>query len=401
MWFVIIVQNLITAFVLYEVLKTMNLNEQRFIYSYLSILTFLVLFTGIGWNSNQIIPDFFAPLSILTIFILLKKEELSLFTRVVLYLILIYSLVTHLSHLMICSVLILFVVFLKYTLKKRFDNIPIRRILYVSVIIFSGWIILPGINWLVEKKFIISKASHVILMAHLNDTGILEKFLKENCSSDEFKDCKLCNYKDSLPTTLAAFMWSANIVKNTGGWVNSKEEYKKIINATLKQPEYLFLNIYKSITYGLSQLTMNEIGLKLTPYLKGSPPYEQIKSRFPYELNNYLNSRQNKWKGANLKLNTLNIFQLFILILSLFIIIYLFTTPVLSKLDPKTVTFLLFVILAVIINSFVTAGLNSPTERFQARVIWMVPLALIILVSKNFDTIIKTIISSSDNKKDI
>jgi hypothetical protein len=399
LWFIIIFQNFITAFVIYEVLKTMDLNKERFIYYYLSVLTFLVLFTGIGWYSNQIMPDFFAPISILIIFVLLKKEKISLSIRVVLYLILIYSLISHLSHLMIGSVLILLVVILKYTLKQRYFDIPVKRIINVLIIVCSSWIILPGINYLVEKKFILSKASHVFIMAHLNDTGILEKFLKENCSDKEFEGCKLCHYKDSLPNTLASFIWSTNILENTGGWLNSKEEYNKIIAATLKQPKYLFLNIFKSFNYGLIQLTKNEIGQGLSPYLKGSPPYGQINVRFHDELNNYLNSRQNKWKGGTLRMNTLNTFNLIILMSSLFIIIYLFATPVLSKLDSKTVTFLLFVILAIIINSFVTAGLNSPTERFQARVIWMLPLALIILVSKNFDLIIKAVNDSFNNKR--
>jgi hypothetical protein len=301
---------------------------------------------------------------------------------------------------MIGSVLILLVVILKYTLKQRYFDIPVRRIINVLIIVCSSWIILPGINYLVEKKFILSKASHVFIMAHLNETGILEKFLQENCTTKEFEDCKLCHYKDSLPVTLASFIWSTNILENTGGWLNSKEEYNKIIAATLKQPKYLFLNIFKSFNYGLIQLTKNEIGQGLSPYLKGSPPYGQINVRFHDELNNYLNSRQNKWKGANFKMNTLNTFHLIILMLSLFIIIYLFTTPILSKMDSKTVIFLIFIILAIIINSFITAGLNSPTERFQARVIWMLPLALIILVSKNFDLIIKAV-NDSFKKREV
>lgn len=398
MWFIIIFQNLITAFVLYEVLKTIINNKNHFIFFYLSVLTFLVLFTGVGWYSNQIMPDFFAPISILIIYILLKRENLSWFKRVILYVILIFSLITHFSHMIVGSVLIVFVMILKYALKQRLTDISIKKIITVSIIVFSSWLILPTINYLVEKKFILSKGSHVFIMAHLDDTGILEKFLKENCSNNEFKDCKLCKYMDTLPLDLATFIWSGDILENTGGWLNSKDEYNKIIIATLKQPKYLFLNIYKSFSYGLIQLTKNEIGQGLSAYNEGSAPYGQIHWRFHNELNNYLNSRQNKWNGVNLKLDTLNTIHFFIIILSLFIIIYLFSTSIFSKIDTNTMTFLLFVIMAIIINSFITAGLNSPCERFQARIIWMLPLALIILISKNYDIIIKTIYNNLDKK---
>jgi hypothetical protein len=400
MWFVVFIQNFLTAFVIYELLKCMNIEDKIFTYFFLSVLTFLVLFTGIGWYSNQIMPDFFAPISSLTIFILLKKEKSSWVTTILLFLVLIYSLITHLSHLMIGSLLILLVLVFKYGFKKYFNDIPIKRLISIVIIVLSGWIILPGLNWLIEGKFILSKASHVFIMAHLNETGILEKFLNENCSKKEFAEYKLCHYKDSLPITLSSFIWSSGMLEKTGGWTDSKEEYNKIIKATLKQPEYLFLNIYNSINYGLIQMTKNEIGQGLTPYLKGSPPYWQINQNFHDELNNYLNSRQNKWKGANLKFNTLNTFHLLILIISLFVIIYLFTTPVLLKLDTKAVSFLIFVIVAILVNSFITAGLNSPNERFQARVVWMLPLALIILISNNYNIIADNLKGSTNKRND-
>ena len=228
-------------------------------------------------------------------------------------------------------------------------------------------------------------------MAHLNDTGILEKFLKENCSSKEFKDCRLCNYKDSLPIDIASFIWSSNILTNTGGWENSKDEYNKIITETLKQPKYLFLNIYRSITYGFIQLTKNEIGQGLTAYNEGSAPYGQIHWRYHNELNNYLNSRQNKWNGVNLKFDILNTFHLILIILSIFLVLILFTSSIRLKINPNTLEFIIFVIVAIIINSFITAGLNSPCERFQARIVWLLPLSIMILIVYNYEILIKTI----------
>jgi hypothetical protein len=391
LWFVILFQNFITAFVIYELLKTIKIANNRFNFFYLSVLTFLMLFTGLAWYSNQIMPDFFTPVFILVIFILLKRENYSWFTKVILCLILIYALITHFSHLLIASVLIGFVVILKFAVKRKFNDIALKNLLAVSIIIFSSWFVLAGINYKVEKKFILSKASHVFIMAHLDDTGILEKYLKENCSKIEYKDCKICQYKDSLTGDLGAFIWSGKILEKTGGWVNSKDDYNKIIKGTLTTPNYLFLNIFKSFNYGLIQLTKNQIGQGLTAYNQGSAPYQQIHWRFYDELTNYLNSRQNKWNGGNLKLDDLNLIHLVILILSLFIVIYLYTSSVLAKLESTTVLFLIFVIMAIVINSFITAGLNSPCERFQARVVWLLPFSLIILIYQNYNEIIKSI----------
>ena len=173
------------------------------------------------------------------------------------------------------------------------------------------------------------------------------------------------------------------------GWENSKEEYDKIINATLKSPRFLALNIYRSATYGLIQLTRNEIGYNLTPYTQGSAPFEHISERLPYELNQYLNSKQNKWKGLGLNFVTLNTINQIILLLSVFIGLWLFLSPIKSQIDTQTKLFLVFAFLAIVINSFFTAGLNAPCERFQARVVWLFPLAISLVLSINYQTIIR------------
>lgn len=389
-WFVILTQNLLTAFVLFQLLKMLIEKRVYLKKAYFGIVLFLTLFSGIGWYSNQLMPDFLAPLSILSIFILLKQERFFSPTNLMLMLILIFSSITHFSHLLIGSTLIAAIAFLKLVIRKQLTDISCLRIFSVAAIVFSGWLILPTVNFMVEKKFILSKGSHVFLMAHLNDTGILKKFLDEHCTDEEFKDCKICEFKDSLPVDLASFMWSKqNIVKKTGDWEGSEEEYNKIIHATLKNPKYLFLNCYKSLTYGLIQLTRNGIGQGLTAYNEGSAPYGQIKWRFPSELNNYLNSKQNKWDGVNLNFKLVNVIQLVIIIASLFILIFLFSAHAPSQLSFSTTFFLIFIVGAIVINAFITAGLNSPCERFQARVIWMLPLALIILIINNYSTLKK------------
>lgn len=222
-------------------------------------------------------------------------------------------------------------------------------------------------------------------MAHLVDTGILEKFLKENCNNEEYADCKLCQYRDSLPIDVATFIWTGDILENTGGWDGSKKEYTKIIRGTLKQPKYLLMNIYRSTTYGFIQLTKNKIGEGLSAYNKDSAPYYNINNYYYNEMNNYKNSRQNQWNGINLKLDKLNSAHQFLLILSLFAVILLLASPLRRKINSLTFLFLLFAIGAIVLNSFITGGLNSPYDRYQARLVWLLPLAVILILVKNHD----------------
>lgn len=387
-WLVVFFQNLITAFIILKTIQIFNFNEKHFSRVYFFILLVLVLFTGIGWYSNQLIPDFFAPITILTLFILHKLKKLFDFQGIVLLFILILSLVSHFSHLLLGSILICTILIAK-TIFPFFKEISYKRILIIASIIFISWFIIPTINYSIDQKFTLSRGTHVFLMAHLNDTGILKKFLDEKCPDSEFKDCKLCEYKDSLPTDLASFIWSNNILKETGGWIDSKNEYDKIIHATLKDPQFLALNIYRSVTYGFIQLTKNEIGQGLSPYKEGSPPYTQIHGKFKAETNNYMNSRQNQWNGL-LKRDLVNTAQLILLAMSLLILALILPPSFFQKLDKTQRIFLLFIIISIVLNSFITAGLNSPCSRFQARVVWLLPFSLMIIGFKNYKLILKS-----------
>jgi len=290
---------------------------------------------------------------------------------------------SHFSHLLIGLFLISILTLGKFLFKDILTPIAFSRILIISSIVIASWISLPIINYIVEKKITFSKGNHVFLMAHLNDTGILKKILDENCSNPEFKDCKLCQYKDSLPTDLASFIWTSKILSQTGGWFDSEKEYNKIIATSIKKPKYLILNIYKSITYGFIQLAQINIGQGVTAYNKGSAPYGQIYWRFNHELNNYLNSKQNIFNGINLKSDTLNLMHRILIIFSFVVLIFILSNYKLNLFESYSLIFLIFVIVSIFLNAFLTAGLNSPCDRFQSRIIWLLPLAITIFIIKN------------------
>jgi hypothetical protein len=387
LWPVIVVQNLITAFVLFEVIALFcDLKEKKFTFIYLSILLFLTFFTGLGWYSNQIMPDFFTPVMILTFALLIFNKNIPLPKKILLYLILVISIVVHLSHLMI-SLLLVITYFLAERIlykKRMIPQISLSPKITMSLLaaVLFSWLALSSIHYSFGGGFKPSKASYMFFAAHLTDAGLMKKYLDANCEKTEFKSTRLCACKDSLPTDIANFLWGPYApFENHGGWEKGEQECREIVLKMFKSPRFILLNIYKSLTYGTVQLFKNEIGQGLSAYNPGSPPYGQIEWRFREELNNYMNSRQNRWNGAELNLKTLNTFHLIILLFSLAAIFYIYFLPsVQSLIKPKLLLFLMFCLLAIIVNSFVTAGLNAPCERFQARVVWLLPFALILIL---------------------
>ncbi len=394
LWLVILVQNLLTAIIIYETIKTLNFQQKVLNRLFLLLLLFLEALTGIGYYSNQIMPDFFTPIAILLIYLLLVLKKQQAFKISILSIVLIYAIICHFSNLFIIIGIVIFTTLIKLFFKGKLDSISFPRILLVSTITLSAWIILPTINYIVEKDFTVSKGTHVFLMGHLVDAGILEKFLKENCQNSEYMDCKLCAYKDSLPGDLASFIWGSAAFKNSGGWKESQEEYDKIIHATLKKPTYLFMNIYRSINYGFIQLTKFKIGQGLGSYSEGSAPYGQISWRFHSELNNYKISRQNHYQGATFSLNRLNNLHTTLIFTSVFLLIIILFSPFYKGIESNFKLLMLIVLSGIFINAFITAGLNSPCDRFQARVVWLLPCALFLFFAKYYKEIINSIIDN-------
>lgn len=390
LWLVVFVQNAMTAFVIFEICRLfVSTKNLRFVY--LFVITILVLFTGVGWYTNQIMPDFFTALLCLLIFLLWYTPNISAVRYTVFSLMLILSVIVHFSHLLIgTGVLLAIFVFdfaggfkkPEYSVVKR-----MKKFIPILLLVLSGWIIVPAVNYAINRKFEVSKTSHVFFMAHMVDNGILRAFLKEKCPTDEYKDCRMCLYKDSLPNELGVFLWESNgVLQKTGGWLNSKEEYSKIIKGTLNNPKYLVSHIKKNVIYCGIQLFKNEIGEGLVPYMKGSAPYISVENHFNHELNFLISSKQHSFYLKSF-LETINFFNGLLNIFSLFILIIIFFSSLRQQINLLSLRLLQFSLITLVINAMVTAGLNAPSARFQARVTWILSFAILIALISNFNLI--------------
>lgn len=381
LWLVVLTQNLFTSFLIFEVICLFVKKRQSdFFFVTISLL---VIGTSIGWYTNQIMPDFFAPLLILSWVWLLFYNDHSLLKKGLVWLLFIVANCTHFSHLFLSSLLIIIIVLaqispIRKVLRERFV-FQVKHLFNVGLLVVLSWVVIPLTNASFNGGFTISKGSHVFLLAHLNEKGILKDILNKHCDSGKLEGCSLCEEKDNLPQDIDNFIWSGDFLERHGGWENSQEQFGKIISISLKEPKFLIANLYYSALYGVSQLAQVETGEGLTSYVEHSAPYGQIAWRFPHELNAYMNSKQNKYGGVNMKFETLNIFHISLILASLFFLFYITRNATQLKISNTHIALIYLVILGVICNSMVTAGLSAPYSRYQSRVIWLIPFISFIM----------------------
>lgn len=379
LWHVVLFQNLLTAWLIFELFKHFKRRDP--IPAYLISITLLTAFTAIAWYSNQVMPDLFAPILLISLFLLFFRKN-SRSGTILLSTIYLFSAICHFSHLMIGTAMLIAVLVLRAFFHRMLQGkgilIPLKRTVGISALVLSAWLVLPLINYSVSSEFVLSKGGHVFLMASINDKGILKEYLDENCSKGMLEQSKLCKYKDELPKTIDAFIWS-DFLQKVGGWEKSKDEFETIINDLLSKPPYFTEFTYRSAQYGIIQLAHNDLGTGLSPYGKGSPPHQQVEWRFPHEENNYLNSRQNKWEGEELGFEELSMVHSLLLLFCTGALGVLLFSPLRSKIGGPLLIFLGFVLLGILVNSLVTAGLSAPYSRYQARVVWLFPLAFFLI----------------------
>lgn len=137
-------------------------------------------------------------------------------------------------------------------------------------------------------------------------------------------------------------------------------------------------HIFESVKSTCRQLIIFNAGDGNGPYNSESGVYKSIVKNFPHEINDYIRSKQNNGLLTGLSLFVSNI--IFRIIIAISVILILVVLLFKQITDSKTNSLLIMLFIGILLNSFVNASLVMVTDRFGAKVIWFIPLALLILI---------------------
>ena len=367
-WLVIFAQGLIISLLIFYVVEKIARPKNTLV-MFLSIITFLVLFTGISTNVSQLIPDVFAPAFLLGLLILLFAKDLKRRDSVIVVLLSWLSIIVHNSHLMISAILFLTVVAL---VLLKVIIVPKKRIVLCGCLIVISCLSVPSIHYAYGGGFQYSKGGHMFIMNKLVEIGILDHYLKRNCDKKEYK---ICEYKDNIPTD---FLWDYDNspVYKTGGWEKNEREYKAIIQDIYTTPVYLKKIFVKHLSYMLKQFFSFNTGD--TPVQNvGSHAHQVIEQYFNHELREYLLALQQR-NGLDYDIKNITTRILFFVTL-----IIAFTLLKTGNQEQRRI--ILFILIALVINAFVCANLSTVVPRYQSRVVWLLPFIIFVASTKSLE----------------
>lgn len=368
LWPVVSLQALLTAYVIWLVAR--SILPRRTVWCYLALCLMLCLLTSLSWFVSLIMPDILGPLLYLCIYLLVfARETLSLFERLAVILIAWWTMTSHMTHLMLavatCILLASLLVFLRKSMRHRW-----RGVSEVALIVILAASAQFALNDYLYGEPSLDGDRPPYLMARVIADGTGRLYLEKHCGEVRFAICDDVNH---LPDDSDELVWGEN-----GIWYGASDERRE----RLRQEEIPFVlatlraypreQISKSAANFWEQLTTFDFELDPNGWI-----LKEFDDVMPRERSRYLQSRLVQY---TIPFDFLDLVQWWTVVASL-VVIALFI-PRMWRLRPARLLGLGGVIVfTVVANAFVTGALSMVEDRYQSRVIWLLPfLAGVILL---------------------
>jgi hypothetical protein len=331
---------------------------------YLILILFLSLLTSASWYACFIMPDILGPLAYLAIYLLaFARDTLNRAERWGLYLIAIWGITAHASHLLLAAglwvLLVLFAAFERRPFWRR-----VRSLGEVAAIIAVAAAAQMALHGYLYGKPSLNGIRPPYLMARIVADGPGRWYLEKNCPRLQWA---VCNHISQFTDDPDAFLWTDN-----GAYQSASDAEKSQI-----EQEEMPLVLATVRAYPLQQLSRSAANfwdqfLRFGVYGFGANDWmlQQFDEVMPRARASYLGSRQAR---SALPLDLFSDIQWWTIVTSLVAIAVLI--PFLwRRHSPRLAGLTLVVVATVVTNALITGALSIVDDRYQCRVIWLLPL---------------------------
>ncbi len=365
-WPIVALQCFLVAFVLRLVVRSLALEfiTPRLASTvFLTIILLLSAFTSVSWFSCLVLPDILGAIAYLAFYLLaFARQTLSRLERCSLYLIAWWGIGSHATHLMLAAALCLLVAAILFVQRQS-----LRRVLCatgeVAVIVAVAAGSQLALNAYLYGHPSLNGERPPFLMARVIADGPGRWYLEKHCGELNWTVCK---YVKNLNTDPDIFLWSPD-----GTWESASDDEQQqmlseeipLVIATIRAYPQAQIsrsagNFWEQLkTFGFNDLDPSSWVL------------DQFATVMPAARASYLRGRQAR---DLLPLDDMTTFYFWVVIGSLGIFA-VFALLLGRALSARLAALTLTTVFVVIVNAAVTGILSMPEDRFESRVIWLVP----------------------------
>lgn len=366
LWLPIVLQCLITAFLVYRLYVLAN--GVRPIY-YFSLCALLTLFSAAGINAGMLMPDSFTPILVCSLVLYLYDSR---YQRWYVSFIFMASLM-HNSHWVLMLSLFLCWAFVQ---RKNWKSIR-NQFITLSTILVVSFLVMSITYYSKFKQFTPTGGSTFFMMGRLAETGILKQYVAEN---GQKVPPEMCMRQLELTIGASEFIWSpTSPLQANGGFHANEHIYKQLIIDVFTTPKFLIQFVYRSLIDGVHQLGFNRIILANLDLQHNT--FSQIERFFPADADV---ARQSLQAYHSIDYSYINlIYQLLLLCSFVIITGYWYSN---KQLKPEW----LFLLAGVLLNGWITATFGNVDSRLQYRMAWIVLMVAFLIILPRFNRISKS-----------
>lgn len=383
MWLTVAVQALAVAYLLQLLMSQVwGFNSRQTI----GIAAALSLMTPLGVYTGFLMPDVFAPLVVLCIGMLaVYWQQLSRNQRWMITLILLFGLCAHASHVALAALLLGLALAMRW-LSKRWRGLSTAA-LVVTASCIAGAV---AAEWAFSKAVTVAVGAPPMRLPHpmarLIDLGPGTAYLKKNCPDSGFA---ACSYLQNYPTAWDDFLFSTNPAKGAFALADVATK-RRLSDEQLRFVGEVIRFDPVGVASGVSADVLRQLlnfRVDITAY--GKRGLAMFEGRVPDSI--FADMQASRAASQQAPLNNWLTMSTYALVLASLLVLVIgglrLSSNASQPADPQHQLFVNFVwviVAGVVANAVICATLASSMDRFQARVIWLLPfLALAAVVRAN------------------
>jgi|GEM_PF-234391 len=369
LWGAVLAQSAITALLVREVLRGVSAGARTDL-ALVVVAAALGIGTAVPWFQGQIMPDALTGIGSLCLYLTISRTFPERRARWGIAGVLVLSLTAHPTHLPVAlGVTSLAQIALLSCPRRARPRWRFRR---AWGCIGIAVVLIPAVNYLPTGEIFFARATYPYVLGRLVEDGIAKRLLDDRCAAADYA---LCLHREDLEHMDAqTFLWHPESpLGRIGGWdgETSRQEARRIVLDSLAA--YPLEHLSALVTRSIEQLFRVGTGEGLSPYPEGHWIDSVVGGRFRREHAHYLASRQQR---GQLPLQQLTALHQWVLAMSATSSLAILVAGLRARGAPG-LGLHAFVWLSLVVNAAVAAALLGVSDRFQARVAWLLPLAVL------------------------
>jgi hypothetical protein len=364
-WPIVALNALLTAYTIWLVVR--SILPRRTVTSYFVLAVALSFLTGLGWFVSLIMPDVYGPVLYLAIYLLVfAPETLSHVERIAVVLMAWWSVAAHVTHLML-AVGLCFVLAVPPVFRHRLARPRLRAVGVVAMIVVVAAAAHMAVHMYLYGEPSLNGKRPPFLMARVLVDGPGRWYLQQHCRDTTLV---ICDYFNEVRND-DDFLW-----KLDGIWQTASPAMKEELRREEMPLVLATLQAYPREEFSISAAHFWEqlITFGLWDYGPNAWVEQMFEKVLPGERVRYLRARQAR---RALPDDFSSSAQAWTVTASL-VLIGVFAPFVLRRRPSRLIELSVVVIFVIIANAFVTGVFANVEDRYQSRVIWLLPLLAIL-----------------------